>query len=77
MATSPQLGTTHPDSAQIRWQGALVPSEGGPNRWTAQTGLDARDGLLVGQIPKEMGKSKPCLGLALLGSPEMVPSSSV
>lgn len=48
----------------------LTPSESGPNRWTVQRGLDARDGLLVGQIPTEMGKSKLCLGLTLLGSPE-------
>lgn len=77
MPTSPQLGITHPDSAQIRWQGMLTPSESGPNRWTAQRGLDARDGLLAGQIPTEMGKSKLCLGLTL-GSPKAaLPSSAV
>lgn len=37
------------------------PSKGGPNRWTSQRGLDARDGPLVGQIPTEMGKATPCL----------------
>lgn len=54
----------------------LAPSEGGPNRWTAQRSPDARDGLSAGQIPTEMGKSKLCLGLTLLGSPEAGPSSS-
>lgn len=55
----------------------LTPSESGPNRWTVQRGLDARDGLLAGQIPTEMGKSKLCLGLTLLGSPEAaLPSSA-
>ena len=55
----------------------LTPSESGPNRWTAQRGLDARAGLLAGQIPTEMGKSKLCLGLTLLGSPmAALPSSA-
>lgn len=54
----------------------LAPSESGPNRWTAQRGLDARDGLLVGQIPTEMGKPKLCLGLLLLGFPMAALSSS-
>lgn len=77
MATSLQLRITHPDSSQIRWQqGILAPSEGGPNRWTAQRGLDARDGLLADQIPTEMGKSKLCPGITLLGSSEAAPSSS-
>lgn len=77
MPTSTQLGITHPDSAQIRWQGMLALSEGGPNRWTTQRGLGAKDGLLVGQIPTEMGKSKLCLRLNLLSSPEAaLPSST-
>lgn len=55
----------------------LAPSASGPNRWTAQRGLDARDGLFAGQIPTEMGKSKLCRGLSLLGSPEVaLPSSA-